>query len=155
MHQVRSLTLNLRPTVLDDLGLPPALRWLVARQQKLTGVRVEAAIDLPAARLDPAIETACFRIAQEALTNSLRHARSQRIVLSSRIADGALILIVSDDGAGFDLAEARVAGAEGRSAGLTGMEERVNLAGGQLEVRTARGGGTEVRARFALRGAVT
>ncbi len=153
LRQVRGLTLNLRPTVLDDLGLGPALRWLAGRQQKLTGARVEADIDLPAARLDPAIETACFRIAQEAITNSLRHARAQRISLSSRIEDGAVTLMVADDGAGFDLAAARAAGAEGRSAGLTGMEERARLAGGELEVRPARGGGTEVRARFAPRGA--
>jgi len=153
LRQVRGLTLDLRPTVLDDFGLGPALRWLAGRQQKLTGVRVEADIDLPAARLDPAIETACFRIAQEAITNSLRHARPQRISLSTSIEDGTVTLIVADDGAGFDLAAARAAGAEGRSAGLTGMEERARLAGGEFEVRTARGGGTEVRARFAPRGA--
>jgi PAS domain S-box-containing protein len=151
LRQVRSLTLNLRPTVLDDLGLGPALRWLAGRQQKLSGPRVEADIDLPAARLDPAIETACFRIAQEAITNSLRHARPLRISLSARIEDGAVMLIVADDGAGFDLAAARAAAAEGRSAGLTGMEERARLAGGEFEVRSARGGGTEVRARFAPR----
>jgi len=151
LQQVRSLTLDLRPTVLDDLGLAPALRWLAGRQQKLTGARLETEIDLPAARLDPAIETACFRIAQEAITNSLRHARPQRISLSVRIEDGAVSLIVADDGVGFDLAAARAAGAEGRSAGLTGMEERAHLAGGEFEVRTAPGGGTEVRARFAAR----
>jgi len=153
LQQVRSLTLDLRPGVLDDLGLAPALRWLAERQQKLTGIRLETDIDLPAARLDPAIETACFRIAQEAITNSLRHAGPQRVSLSARVGDGTLSLVVADDGAGFDLAAARAAGAAGRSAGLTGMEERARLAGGQLEVRTARGGGTEVRARFALRSA--
>lgn len=150
LEQVRSLTLDLRPTVLDDLGLAPALRWLAARQQRLSGLRVEAAIDLPAERFDPPIETACFRIAQEALTNSLRHARPNRIVVSCRIAGGALLLSISDDGSGFDFAVARAGAAQGRSAGLTGMQERASLAGGQLAVRTARGGGTEVRARFAL-----
>jgi signal transduction histidine kinase len=92
------------------------------------------------------VETACFRIVQEAMTNAVRHAGARRLAVALRVEDGALVLSVRDDGQGFD----PVAAARRESAGLSGMEERAQLAGGRLEMNTAPGRGTEVRARFPL-----
>jgi signal transduction histidine kinase len=148
--EVRAISTRLRPAVLDDLGLEAALRSLLERVRQRTDVAIAAAIALPQQRLDAAVETACFRIAQEAVTNALRHAGPRRLDVALGAENGELALTVRDDGQGFDLAAARRRAAQGESAGLSGMEERARLAGGRLEVRTAPGGGTEVRALFRL-----
>jgi signal transduction histidine kinase len=96
------------------------------------------------------VETACFRIVQEAMTNVVRHAGASRLAVALRVVDGALVLSVRDDGNGFDLATAARRAARGESAGLSGMEERAQLAGGRLEMNTAPGRGTEVRVLFPL-----
>jgi len=96
------------------------------------------------------VETACFRIVQEAMTNALRHAEASRLGVTLRVVNGELVLSVRDDGRGFDLAAAAGRAARGESAGLSGMEERAQLAGGRLEMNTAPGRGTEVRALFPL-----
>jgi PAS domain S-box-containing protein len=146
--EVRAISTRLRPAVLDDLGLEAALGSHLERLRSRTEVAIAAEIRLPQRRLDAAVETACFRIAQEAVTNALRHAGARRLDVALGVADGELALAVSDDGRGFDLAAARRRAAQGESAGLSGMEERARLAGGRLEIRTAPGRGTEVRALF-------
>lgn len=149
LAQVRSLTLDLRPPLLDDLGLVPALHWLVQQQQaRAASPRVRLLADPAMARCDPAIETACFRIAQEALTNALRHARAQSITLTVDQEDGALRLSVRDDGCGFDVGAARSAAARSGSLGLLGMHERLSLAGGTFTLRSSPGQGTRVEAVF-------
>ncbi|HYR33869.1 MAG TPA: ATP-binding protein, partial [Burkholderiales bacterium] len=99
----------------------------------------------------PETETACFRVAQEAITNVLRHARAHNLWLRLFTAGGRLALSVRDDGRGFDLEAVRRRGASGASLGLVGMEERVALAGGSLEMRAAPGQGTVLLASFPLR----
>src|SRR5512135_1635409 len=84
LAQVRDLSLNLRPSMLDDLGLEPALRWYTSRQAALTRLRAEFQSDALEERLDPLIETACFRVAQEALTNVARHARARSVMVALR-----------------------------------------------------------------------
>jgi signal transduction histidine kinase len=150
MDRVRDIALDLRPSVLDDLGLPPALRWYVDRFARAAKVEVRVAIDA-VPDLDPQIETACFRVAQEALTNVARHAQAKEVRLDLRLVRDGLELIVSDDGIGFDVAEARLRAARGASMGLLGMEERVSLSGGEFEITAASEGGTRVRARFPVR----
>jgi PAS domain S-box-containing protein len=148
--EVRALSTRLRPTILDDLGLEAALRSHLERSRVRADLELDTAISLPKKRLDPAVETACFRIVQEAMTNVVRHARAHRLAVSLRAVDGELVLSVRDDGHGFDPAAAAVRAARGESAGLSGMEERAQLAGGRLEIRAAPGHGTEVRAVFPL-----
>jgi signal transduction histidine kinase len=148
LNRVRSLSLDLRPSQLDDLGLQPALRWYLDRQARSSGLAVEFKADLPPARLDPGVETACFRIAQEAMTNVLRHAGASRVRVDLRARDGEIELVVEDDGRGFNVPAAQARAASGESLGLLGMEERAELAGGRIKMLSAPGKGTRIEARF-------
>ena len=139
LEQVRDLSLNLRPSMLDDLGLEPALRWYTNRQAALAGLQAEFQADALEDRLDPVIETACFRVAQEALTNVVRHARARTVAVELRKQDGHLHLFVRDDGVGFDVAALREQAVQGASLGLLSMEERATLADGGLESSPPRG----------------
>jgi PAS domain S-box-containing protein len=150
--EVRALSTRLRPTLLDDLGLEAALRSHLERSRVRADLDLDTVISLPHRRLDPAVETACFRIVQEAMTNVVRHAGAHRLAVSVQTANGELVLSVRDDGRGFDPAAAAARAVRGESAGLSGMEERAQLAGGRLEIRAAPGRGTEVRAVFPLAG---
>jgi signal transduction histidine kinase len=149
MQTVRNLALDLRPSVLDDLGLPAALRWYVDRMARGASLEAHLAVDA-VLRLEPEVETACFRVAQEALTNVARHARARRVWLGLQARGDVLELSVRDDGIGFDVAAARERAGSGVSIGLLGMEERVSLLGGSFEIRRAPEGGAEVWCRFAL-----
>jgi two-component system sensor histidine kinase UhpB len=150
LERVRQLSLSLRPLQLDDLGLAAALRSHLDRQAGIGGLTPHFdALDAPHG-VAPDAETACFRVAQEAINNVLRHARAQHVWLRLFTAGGRLALSVRDDGVGFDLDAARRRGAAGASLGLVGMEERVALAGGSLELRSAPGQGTVLLATFAL-----
>jgi signal transduction histidine kinase len=148
--QVRNLSLDLRPSVLDDLGLAAALRWYLDRQALLSGFAAEFSVDLPPGRVPRELETACFRVAQQALTNVAQHARARRVSVELRREEKNLRLSIRDDGAGFDVAAARKRALGGQSLGILGMEERVLLLGGAFEVRSDSSRGTEVRARFPI-----
>jgi len=148
--EARALSMRLRPTILDDLGLEAALRSHLERSRARAELELDTEITLPQKRLDPAVETACFRIVQEAMTNVMRHAAARRLAVALGVVEGELVLSVRDDGHGFDPAAAAERAARGESAGLSGMEERAQLAGGRLEIHAAPGRGTEVRAVFPL-----
>jgi signal transduction histidine kinase len=152
-EQVHDLSLNLRPSMLDDLGLEPALRWYTARQAALAGLQAEVRAEPWEHRLDPMIETECFRIAQEALTNVVKHAKAPTVTveLSKNDDDGQLHLSARDDGIGFDVAGLREQAVRGASLGLLSMEERATLAGGGLDYDSTPGRGTEVHAWFPLK----
>jgi signal transduction histidine kinase len=110
---------------------------------------VEAHLSIDAiGRLDAAIEIACFRVAQEALTNVARHARARQVWLDLHLLGPRLELRVRDDGIGFDVGAARGQAVSGASLGLLGMQERVSLLGGRCEVQSRPGAGTEVAAGF-------
>jgi signal transduction histidine kinase len=150
LERVRQLSLSLRPLQLDDLGLVAALRSHLDRQTGIGGLAPHFdALEAPLG-VAPELETACFRVAQEAINNVLRHARARNLWLRLFTVDGRLALSVRDDGGGFDLEAARRRGAAGASLGLGGMEERVALAGGTLDLRSAPGQGTVLLATFPL-----
>jgi signal transduction histidine kinase len=150
LARVRQLSLSLRPLQLDDLGLVAALRSHLDRQASVGALTPHFdAAEAPQA-IAPEIETACFRVAQEAINNVLRHAGAQNLWVRIFTAGGRLALSVRDDGRGFDLDSARRRGAAGASLGLVGMEERTALAGGTLELRSAPGQGAVLLATFAL-----
>lgn len=150
LEQVRSLSLDLRPSLLDDLGLVAALRWYVARQARSTGLILHFSADESIGRLNAVLESACFRIAQEALTNIARHARASEVWV--QLQGGAeLCLTIRDNGVGFDLAQVEDRVARGESFGLLGMRERASLSGGRLVAVSAPGQGTTVSACFPLR----
>ena len=148
LDQVRTLSLDLRPSMLDDLGLVPALRWYVDRQARQAGFEGQVlAMELDE-RLPPELEVTCFRVAQEALTNIARHVEARQVSVTVRRTDTEVELIVKDDGKGFDVEQALAEAAAGTSMGLLSMQERVHLAGGRLTIRSQAGQGTEIRARF-------
>ncbi len=145
--RIRDLALDLRPAILDDLGLASALRWYGARETKRAGLVFRANVADVEERLSPVVEITCFRLVQEALTNVVRHAQARSVTVTLDVKSDELVLDVSDDGRGFDLREtAHRVGRE--SLGLLGMQERVSLAGGTLSIDAAPGRGTLLRARF-------
>ncbi len=150
LEQVRGLSLDLRPSQLDDLGLRPALRWYLERQSRTGGFDLQFTVDDLPVRLQPDVETACFRITQEAVTNILRHADAKRVHVRLQCLAGEMELVVEDDGRGFDVAAAQRRAGEGASLGLVGMEERAALAGGRIEWSSTPGQGTRLKARFPL-----
>ena len=147
LARVRDLSLDLRPAMLDDLGLLPALLWLADRYSSQTGVEVSFRHSGLDERLDPEIETAAYRIVQETLTNVARHAGRAQVEILLIVSAETLVVRVKDDGAGFDLKKALDLK---NSTGLSGMYERASLLGGTLTVDTEPGKGTTVSAEFPL-----
>ena len=147
VRRVSSLSLDLRPPMLDDFGLLPALRWLVERYIAETGMAVEFAHSDLDRRIAPAVETAAFRITQEALNNVARHAKVKSVVVRVRCHDGLLTLQIADEGEGFDAPSAMAAG---RTAGLSGMNERAAAVGGTLTVESAAGAGSLLTAELPM-----
>lgn len=147
LKQVRHLATGLRPSMLDDLGLAPALKWMAEQSASRSGLEVSFHHERTQVRLAPEIETACFRIVQEALTNISRHAQAKRVAISLRRDGTDLLLCVQDDGLGFDLAAMQERATAGGSLGVLGMQERATLLGGQLNVVSALGQGCTVQLR--------
>ncbi len=150
LQQVRDLSLDLHPSILDDLGLVAAIQWYVERQAERTGLTIEFVAHPPEMQLPPELKSTCFRITQEALTNILRHARAKKVRVELQRRERELELLIRDDGHGFDVRAARQRAARGASLGLIGMQERVLLLKGEFDVKSIPGAGTEIRARFPL-----
>jgi len=150
LERVRQLSLSLRPPQLDDLGLAAAVRSHLDRQARVAGLQAHFETEDAPQELAPDTETACFRVAQEAINNVLRHARARNLWVRLYTAGGRLAISVRDDGRGFDLDSVRERSANGTSLGLIGMEERMALAGGSFELRSAQGQGTVLLATFPL-----
>jgi PAS domain S-box-containing protein len=150
LSHVRNLSLELRPPVLDDLGLVAALGWYVKRQKERTGIEVEFTFDEEMIQLLPTTETACFRIVQEALTNIARHARAERITLILHRDKEALELTIRDNGVGFDVSSALARASRGESMGLLSMQERTQLLDGKITISSSRKHGTEIHVSIPL-----
>ncbi|SMB91090.1 GAF domain-containing protein [Deinococcus hopiensis] len=143
IESVRRFARNLRPSVLDDLGLLPALEWLATQAQTDTRLEVSGT----ERRLTPALELTVFRLSQEALTNVDKHARAHSAAIRVAFEDGCVRVAVSDDGQGFTPEQAQ-ARAQAGHLGLIGLRERVTLAGGELDVESEPGRGTTLRFTF-------
>lgn len=148
IQQVRDLSFELRPSLLDDLGLAAALRWYSDRFAQRTGLRVTTRIKLAEAtsRLPLELETACFRIVQEALTNVARHAQAKNVLIDLVPSNDGILLSIKDDGIGFNGHSWNAPSSH--LLGLRGMQERALALGGKLEINSASSGGTEIRAQF-------
>jgi two-component system sensor histidine kinase UhpB len=150
IDKLRQLAMDLRPPQLDQLGLKEALEWLAQRQSVASGLQVTCRFAGLETRLPAALESACYRITQEALNNATRHSKAKLITIGVE-SDGALLkLAVHDDGVGFDEGAARQRVARSGSMGLIGMDERAQLAGGRLKLRSVPGAGTTVSVIFPL-----
>jgi two-component system sensor histidine kinase UhpB len=141
LGQVRKISLDLRPSMLDDLGLVPALRSLLDQQGRRASVAVRFSAENIPEKLDPEIQTTCFRIAQEAITNTLRHAHATHVDVDLRRENGKLRLLIRDNGIGFDveLAQAQTVGL-----GLIGVRERAALVGGRAKIISSPNKGTTI-----------
>ncbi|MEN3370015.1 MAG: hypothetical protein V7609_2158 [Verrucomicrobiota bacterium] len=142
--QVRQLSLDLHPSLLDDLGLAPALRSLLDQQAHRAGLRTRFYASESFETLNSGIQTTGFRIAQEAITNVLRHAKAQVVSVHLETDTGQLRIRIVDDGKGFDLAEVERRAHEGLGFGLLGMRERAGLVGGRVRIISSPGKGTTV-----------
>jgi signal transduction histidine kinase len=139
---LRAIITDLRPATLDELGLEPALRTLVAGVAKAAGLQARVSIKLGAVRLDADLETIAYRVAQEALTNVVKHADARTVTVELILDAERLRLIVADDGRGF--------GEHDAGYGIVGMRERAALASGVLEIAQAADGGTRVALELPL-----
>jgi two-component system sensor histidine kinase UhpB len=142
--QLKAAVYDLRPAMLDDLGLAAALRWYAKARVNRPGLDLEMRLD-DTVRVPAPLETALYRVGQEALANVVEHSDAQRVEVGLEVKPGYVALTVFDDGRGFDLAQAR-----GRGLGLPSMRERVAQFGGKFNVVTAPGGGTRVYAVVTL-----
>lgn len=149
-QDVQHLARRLRPSVLDDLGLVAALERFVGDFQARFGIQVQIRVAGCEERLSPEVETALYRIVQEALTNVGRHANAAHAVVVLEKTDGNVLARVEDDGRGFDMERmcaGKVAGVD-CCLGLFGMQERAELLGGELRVESQQGQGTAVPVRI-------
>lgn len=145
LRAVRSLAMGLRPSMLDDLGLGPAVEWQAREFSRRYGVPVSVNLEGPIEQLPDAYRTCVYRIVQEALTNSARHAHASEIRIAVHGNTNRLNILVQDDGSGFDPGQSRT-----RGHGLIGMEERVKELGGRIEVLSQEGKGTTISAELPL-----
>jgi signal transduction histidine kinase len=145
LQDVRRLAVELRPKALDDFGLVPALKRLGTGFSEQTGIRVEVESFLGEERLPSEIETALYRIVQESFTNVVKHARASSVSVLITRKNGSVIAVIEDDGKGFDTGASRDAGL-----GLVGMEERVALLNGRLQIESGEGAGTTIVAEVPL-----
>lgn len=150
IEQVRNLSLDLRPASLDLLGLESALQAYLSRQLGRAGITLDFKSTLGKMRLRPSLETACFRVVQEAVTNVLRHARASSCTVVIAAKGAEVHITVADDGVGFDVAATQEAALHGESFGLLSMMERVELFGGHIDIDSVPGRGTAIRVGFPL-----
>jgi signal transduction histidine kinase len=146
MHEIRNMALLLRPSMLDDFGLLPALEWQAREIGKRTGLRVQVTSEM-SGELPEEHKTCVYRVVQEALNNCAQHAQANAVQVCVRHADGQILLTVQDDGSGFD--PERV-----RGLGLLGMEERARHLGGSFQIDSQPGRGTLLRVTLPRRDVV-
>lgn len=152
LDDIHHLIQNLRPSVLDDLGLGAAVKWLLDKNLNEKGIQYYLTIDAEMdERFDPRVEITLFRIIQEAIINIARHAKAENVIVVLRAQDHSVLVDIEDDGEGFDVhSMLRYTSDGGRGLGLLGMKERTSLLDGKLEICSAPGSGTKISVRVPL-----
>jgi len=150
LNQVRNMSLNLRPSLIDDLGLTPTIRWYVDMISATTGIDIELSMVGMDSRFELETEIACFRVIQEAVNNAIRHAKADKIEIKLEKNMDNIQLSIFDNGCGFDVGRAMEYAKKGKSFGLIAMKERVELTGGKIEISSAYDKGTFIRASFPI-----
>jgi PAS domain S-box-containing protein len=148
LEGVRRFSQDLRPSILDDLGLVPALEWLISDLERSYNIRTTVAISGSQRRLTPEIELAVFRIAQEVLSNVRRHSLASSVAMNLDFGPDALTLVIKDNGQGFDIPQRTSDLALSGKLGIIGMRERARLIGGTIIVQSEKGAGTTVTLRI-------
>lgn len=150
LHDVRDLSRLMRPQILDDLGLGPALQWLFRAMREHHGLEITDDIQDLGLALDDDLNTVIFRLTQEALTNVGKHAGASQVVIRLARKQNSVQLLIADNGRGCDLEEALHRGSAGLSTGLSGMRERVQLFGGSIQFHSAPMDGMQIRVSIPL-----
>lgn len=154
VRQVRDLSLEMHPTMLEDFGVETTLNWYFNHLRERTGLTIDCHFELGEAELTPEQSTACYRIVQGAFTNIVRHAKATRVSVVLRVnEENELLLTVADNGVGFDQQRVSRMIQQGKSFGLIAMRERTFLVGGTIQIESEKGQGTVVRLRLPLRAA--
>ncbi|MBI4319155.1 MAG: HAMP domain-containing protein [Chloroflexi bacterium] len=143
LDNINELIFDLRPALLDDLGLIPAIKWYAESRLQAGGVKVHIETCGDERRLPPEVETALFRTTQEAITNIAKHAHADNVAVTLGFDDSSVSVEIEDDGDGFDVSAASKSTSDG-AFGLLGMRERVTLLDGNLDISSEPGGGTRV-----------
>ena len=147
IDKVRNLSLNLRPAILDDMGLAAALHWLVDRQNKFSQLAITANISSSIPRLQDKVEISVFRISQEAFTNIHKYSHAEHVKIACIIENGYLQLTIEDDGIGFDI-DAKLSSAnQGQSLGLLSLKERAFMINGRVDIISTPENGTKIELR--------
>ena len=151
VKELHHIVYDLRPTLLDDLGLVPALRWYAQSRLEENGIKVSVQVTGQPKRLPTEVETALFRVAQEAMTNIVRHSGAGRVWLTLSFEDATVSLQIKDNGRGFDLSQTLDVRSDRQGFGLLGIRERATLLGGTFELEASPGRGTELYVQVPLR----
>ena len=141
VEEIRRLMIDLRPALLDDLGLIPAISSYADAQLARAGVKFHVEVEGTQRKLAPSTEIALFRIVQEAITNIAKHAAANKVRIRLRFKDSSVEAMIEDDGRGFDPVRSRT---NWNALGLLGVEERVTLLGGSLRIDSWKGYGTRI-----------
>jgi PAS domain S-box-containing protein len=153
VEECRRIQMDLRPSMLDDLGLLPTLSWFCRRFQAVySGIRVEQGIDIQEHEVPNALKIVIYRVTQEAMNNIAKHSKADRVHLSLQKIDYRIELMLQDNGRGFDPEEAVSLESTKRGLGLTSMRERIELSGGFFDLESIEGKGTMIRASWPLNG---
>jgi len=152
LANLRMIVYGLRPTILDDLGLVPAIRWYARTNLEEAGIMVEIHANGEVEPLPPQLKSTLFRIAQEAINNIVKHSNANQVEIKLSQREKNIQLEVKDDGEGFDLASVREKALRLEQLGLLGIEERAELAGGDAQLRSVPGGGTQILVRVPFSG---
>ncbi len=152
LEQIREISLNLRPPMLDDLGLIPTLRWYIKRYAKRGDIKTEFQVTGLEQRLAPEVETALYRIVQEALTNVARHACAAKVSIHLQQNGQTIQAVIKDDGQGFNVDDILNRKRSDHGAGLVGIRERVMLLGGEFDIQSQPGQGTCLSIAIPLEG---
>jgi signal transduction histidine kinase len=150
LHELQRLISDLRPSHLDDLGLPAALRWYAGAVQERTGLKIRVDTEGDELLISSALKIAIFRIVQEALNNITKHAQAKEVYIKLEYQTQHVVVSVRDDGVGFDLDTVRMTRTRRPSLGLAGMQERAALMKGEVSIQSSPGQGTIVEARLPL-----
>lgn len=145
IEQIRSISLNLRPSLLDNLGLISALKWYVEKERKRSNLNFDYIFNFDQEKLDKDLAITIFRIVQESITNIIRHAKAKNVFLEIKEEEGRIRIIIKDDGVGFDTENIWKELKEGKALGILGIKERVDLFNGNLEIKSKEGEGTEIK----------
>jgi len=150
LDELHRIIYDLRPSILDDLGLLPAIRWMAERSLAPRGIQVRCEFEEPQLKLPFEVEIAVFRAVQEAINNVVRHAKAETVLIEVAVSLGVLEIVIEDDGIGFDVLEVGGPSPSGRGLGLLGLHERMELIGGSSKVTSSPAQGTRVSLRVPI-----